>query len=527
MTSPELLVANVAGVICTAVVFVLGLFVLYKGPRKPGTYAFFGFSLSITLLYVSHLLGINADTAEAARAAFMFNVVNLFSVAFNIHFVYESLGEKTPRRATFMVAAYVFAIGLAGFFLLNPDTFMNLPVPKLYLPFYYEPGPLYPLLLAYFGAFSGYLLYDIARIYMASEHVVRERAKYVLLGLGYGYAIGSTSFLLDYDVPVDPIFGMFLGLYAIPFAYAFLGYELMDVKIIAKRALQYSAGVVAVSLVLILVNAASGAITREYPGFPFWLIPLLSGCATIAVGAFVWKKIREVDALKYEFVSVISHTFRTPLTYIGWSLKELQTATTSNEDKAAAIESIRASHERLIELTESLVGLEATERIDYAYTFTLEDVGGMAREVALSIKDRMDKKRMTLSLNLPVGPTPAYVDARRLRFALQILVENAVSYANEGGVAALSLVKKDKKYELVVSNTGIGIAKDDLPMIFSKFFRGDKARHANTEGLGIGLYLARTIMKRQGGDIVARSRGEGQGAEFIVTLPAANVAAKA
>ena len=280
----------------------------------------------------------------------------------------------------------------------------------------------------------------------------------------------------------------------------------------------YILGVICISLSLIFINEVNHIVTTSVAGFPIWLIPFLCACIAAGIGGYVWSKIREVDNLKYEFITIVTHKFRTPLTYVKWSVDNMTTDTTE-ENRQHVVHTIRTAVTRLSELTDLLVGLEKTDASQYSYSFKLESLFDVMEKVIKNDRDRMTEKNIVFVKNFSSTPVMAAVDARRLEFALQIFLENAITYTPAGGAITVSVSANDTQALVSVKDSGIGIAPNELPYIFSKFFRGIKARLADTEGMGIGLYVAHDIIQRQNGTISVHSEGLGKGSTFTVSLP--------
>jgi signal transduction histidine kinase len=388
----------------------------------------------------------------------------------------------------------------------------------MYLPYYYVPGDMYWLMRVYFIVVVFYILYDLIRVYITSTAVEKTRVKYIFIGLAYGYSLGASALFLVYNINVDPMYSMLFGLYTIPFVYCFLKYDLLDVKVIAKRALGYAAAIICVGLVIVFLDVIGDFLHTEVPDMPYWFIPAISSSIVVGIGGLVWIKIREVDKLKYEFVTVVTHKFRTPLTYIAWSIDALK-KNTSPEDREDALQSIKTASSRLAELTDLLIGLEKSEDSSYDYIFTHENLQKVVTECVDTEQARIKEKNIVLTKQFPDQDIIVNVDKRRLEFAIQIFIENAISYTPRDGAITL-VVSKTRHHAVVkVVDTGIGIPKDEIQYLFTKFFRGKHARLVDTEGMGIGLFIARQIIAQQGGTVEVFSAGDGMGTTFTVKLP--------
>ncbi len=104
---------------------------------------------------------------------------------------------------------------------------------------------------------------------------------------------------------------------------------------------------------------------------------------------------------------------------------------------------------------------------------------------------------------------------------MQMVLENAITYSPTGGSISISAEAKRDTLIISVKDSGIGISKEDMARLFSKFFRSSNASRAHTEGLGIGLYLSHDILKRHGGALWAESEGAGKGSTFFFEIPLA------
>jgi signal transduction histidine kinase len=112
-------------------------------------------------------------------------------------------------------------------------------------------------------------------------------------------------------------------------------------------------------------------------------------------------------------------------------------------------------------------------------------------------------------------------DPEKSVFIFQILLDNALNYTHNGGsISVTAHPDQDGKHGVIeVSDNGIGMSKETSLCVFNRFYRGENARHADTEGMGIGLFMAKNIVEKQDGKIAVRSEGEGKGSTFSITMP--------
>ncbi|OHA16735.1 MAG: hypothetical protein A3C79_00125 [Candidatus Taylorbacteria bacterium RIFCSPHIGHO2_02_FULL_45_28] len=233
---------------------------------------------------------------------------------------------------------------------------------------------------------------------------------------------------------------------------------------------------------------------------------------------YLIKKIGKNESLKYEFITIIAHKFRTPLTHVKWSADEL----VKNENdpyKKQSLQDIQRSNEKLIKLTGTLIELTDSDNTAVAtYTFERISLCSLVRTVGDSFKGDFHEKNIFFSAQCPIDDIYVKVDPSRLEFVLQTLLENALLYTSPGQDVSMILQKTGREAIISVTDHGIGIDKKDISRLFSKFFRAENARVADTEGFGVGLYLAQAIVRRHKGNLDVHSEGIGKGATFTIIL---------
>lgn len=220
------------------------------------------------------------------------------------------------------------------------------------------------------------------------------------------------------------------------------------------------------------------------------------------------------------FVADASHELRAPLAIIQGNLELLERATTLPEPERQAIwQDIRDEVRRLGRLVSDLLSLARAESGQPLQRRSVE-LDRLVTDVLRAMRVEMARHRLTVE---HLEPVQVLGDPDRLRELLVILLDNAIRYTPEGGRIRVWLARRPdrpREVELAVEDTGIGISPEDLPHIFERFYRADKARSRQTGGTGLGLAIARWIAEAHGGHIYAESQ-PGQGSRFTVRLPAA------
>ena len=478
--------------------------------------------LGVVIFEVSHMLGASVSDPALSRDILMWNLSVIFISIANFHCVISALGKNKEKRSL-VITIYALGAAFIIYYLIFPNAFLLQSVPKMYFPNYYVPGYFYWVSrLVFQGIIPVYFIYLLIDTYRkTSNYIERNRLIYFAVALAFGWSLGAIPPLLIFNIQVDPVYGLaFPIFFGLPFMYAVLHYELMDIKIIAKKAFVYGIAVTGIGSLLISFNLSSQLIQEIYPDFPFWVIPIISAIIAVALGILVWRQLRQGDVLKYEFITTATHKFRTPLTHIKWASENLEKPLSAEEHRTA-LEYIKNANSKLVELTDVLMNISSTD--DVSFDYRLEKIN-LSETVEGLYQEHLDQASIKkISLNKNIGKEIfVSCDESRLKFVMQTLVENALSYTHDGGAVIVSLIPRAKDVIFSVKDSGIGIAHKDLPYIFTKFYRGSQARLADTEGMGIGLYISKQIINRHHGKIWVESDGAAHGSTFLFSLPASN-----
>lgn len=228
-----------------------------------------------------------------------------------------------------------------------------------------------------------------------------------------------------------------------------------------------------------------------------------------------------IDKAKTEFVSLISHQLRTPLTIIGWYVDRLRRIF-SKEVKDPKfheyIEAIIEANERMVKLVNATVEVSRIELSRLNPTSAAIDLVRITDEVINELTPLIDKKGIIIKRHYDEYLPKPLLDERLVFMIAQNLISNAVKYTKDGGVISVSITKDGGGERIAVSDTGIGIADTDKERIFDKLFRAEEAQKIDPEGSGLGLYIAKAMTEVLGGTIGFSSL-EGKGTTFFVRLP--------
>jgi len=230
--------------------------------------------------------------------------------------------------------------------------------------------------------------------------------------------------------------------------------------------------------------------------------------------------LAQQEELRRRMVADIAHELRTPLSVIKGQLEALLDGVFP-----LTRENLLPIHEEsllLARLVEDLRDLSLAESGQLQLAYEPVDVTLLVNGAAAAVEPMAIEKGVTLKINIPPNLPTITGDAQRLRQVLFNLLNNALRYTPQGGWVRVSAAVADKPGEqdllITVQDTGPGIAPDDLPHVFDRFYRGDKARSRSAGGSGLGLAIARQLVEAHGGRIMVESE-PGQGATFTIALP--------
>ncbi|MGB7873431.1 MAG: ATP-binding protein [Anaerolineales bacterium] len=227
---------------------------------------------------------------------------------------------------------------------------------------------------------------------------------------------------------------------------------------------------------------------------------------------------KELDTLKSEFVSTVSHDLRSPLTLMRGYATMMDMVGDLNEQQESYVSKIISGVENMARLVNDLLDLG---RIELGVDLQVEQVSvlNVLEKVTNTLQMQASQKDIELSLELPKD-LPVQIDADPALFhqAIYNLVENAIKYTSEGGHVFVRVRTSPNDLVFEIQDTGIGIAAEDMARLFEKFYRG-KAREARTRaGTGLGLAIVRSIAERHGGRVWVESE-EGKGSTFYLLIP--------
>jgi signal transduction histidine kinase len=231
---------------------------------------------------------------------------------------------------------------------------------------------------------------------------------------------------------------------------------------------------------------------------------------------FIYREI-ENNKIISQFITIVTHKIKTPLTGIRWTIDMLQKDLTLLEKKDLLVE-MQKANERLMEITDLLVGFaKFDKRVDYVFesVSVRELVNNSLNKNMVSVK----AKNIQFTVGLDGDAFPVMVDKQKIQFAIDMIVDNALKYTPKGGAIHVSFATDSKYVTIKVADNGIGMSYFDKQRVFSHFFRANNARAVDSGGLGLGLYASKKIVVQNKGKLWAESAGVNKGSSFYIRLP--------
>src|SRR5438874_518272 len=231
-------------------------------------------------------------------------------------------------------------------------------------------------------------------------------------------------------------------------------------------------------------------------------------------------ELKKIVQVRRDFVANVSHELRTPLSILrGYIETLLDSPETSRKELSRILGVMERHSKRLDLLAQDLLTLAQLESVNPNLQLGNVDLSNLFGEVVRDWEKKLVPKQLSVIVDVPPDLPTVPADRVRLQEALYNLLDNAVKYSPEHGEIRLTARQRDEEIVLSVRDSGIGIGKEDLPRIFERFYRADKARTAeNIRGTGLGLAIVKHVAHLHGGHVEAESE-LGKGTTIRVVLP--------
>lgn len=238
---------------------------------------------------------------------------------------------------------------------------------------------------------------------------------------------------------------------------------------------------------------------------------------------------RLIEKMKTEFVSVAAHQLRTPLSAVKWILRMIIDGDLGPmpQNQKEFLERTYKSNERMIKLVNDLLNVSRIEEGRFLYNLKSASLDKIIKTAVSNFSSEAAKKGLQLEYKGAKSKLPNIkMDTEKITVAIQNLIENAINYTKTGGIGiSVEFLKKDNNILFTIKDTGIGIPQTQQKRVFNRFFRTTNALKTETEGTGLGLFIAKNIIEAHGGKIWFESK-ERKGSTFFFTLPVGSLSSQ-
>lgn len=231
------------------------------------------------------------------------------------------------------------------------------------------------------------------------------------------------------------------------------------------------------------------------------------------------EELENANRVKDEFLAMMSHELRTPLTSIlGWA-RLLGSNQLGKKEKERAVHVIQRNAEAQSKLIEDLLDVSRIITGKLKIEFQPVSFAAIIDSVISSLRPGVDAKQLELETSIDPAAGPILGDPARLQQIVMNLLSNAIKFTPSGGRIDVSLQRRDGHVQLKITDTGLGIAPENLPHVFERFRQVDSSNVRAHGGLGLGLAIVEYLVRQQAGTVAAESDGIGKGATFTVEFP--------
>lgn len=226
----------------------------------------------------------------------------------------------------------------------------------------------------------------------------------------------------------------------------------------------------------------------------------------------------QLEGTRRHFIANISHEFKTPMTTIGGFIDGIIDGTIPPEKQNHYLNIISSEIKRLSRLVQSMLSLSKLESGELQINRSDFDLLDMLLNIILSQEQRIEKKELNIEGLENISPTILNADYDLIYQVVYNLIDNAIKFTNKNGVIGFEINNFNNLIQFKIRNTGEGIKEKDLPFVFERFYKSDRARSDVKDSTGLGLYLANAIISIHGGKISVQSKQD-EYTEFIFVLP--------
>lgn len=519
----------IAAVAVTLVTIVVAGIMFILGSQRTH-YLWGAFCLFAALWSFSFFLVTQAQSEEMARLWWKVAYIGIImSPVVFFNFILEFTGKI---NRFFINSVYVIGFGLV---LVSSSTNLVVDQMRYVFGFYYDSpaAPLQPLTTALYAVLVLITHIVLFRAYRESNDIYfKRRTEYFFLATSIGFLGSGLNFLPVYGIDVNPITLSTLIISWPLIGYTILRFGLFNVRVVTAQLLTLILTIFALTHIVLsktqeelIINSLLLLITF---GVGIYLIRSVSKeveqreeIERLAENLEKANaRLKEMDQLKNQFLSIASHDLRAPLTAIR-NFMSLLLDNTYGKLPAAAEEGTQQVYERATEMADMVDNYLNVSRIEQGrmkYDFENIDFKDTLNEAIDAFAPVAEEKGLTFNYTDITEPLPMRADEPKLREVVENLINNAINYTPEGSIE-VSVQRTGDRVQIVIEDTGIGMSEKTIKNLFGLFAPGEDSRKYNPKSTGVGLYITKAHVEAHKGTVRAESDGEGKGSRFVVELP--------
>lgn len=525
MITPIVLIS----VIILIINLVLGFFVFFKNRQNLVNKIFFGITLGI-VFWISGLLLITEKFLAAIPLLPLFGLRTAFAAASLLPLLFLRLSVEFPSKKEDLSKLLQIIFLAITFFAFSASLFSDLIVVKIkdiqgwkYIAQY---GSFYPIFGLYFVAFMTIGIVTLWRKMGQYKDIENIQIRYLLAGSVLSLVFATTTNLIlpmATGISAFAKFGPLGTIFLVAFTfYAIIKHHLMNIRVIATEIF-----VAAIVLLFLINTILARSLTQFFIEAFLLILSVFFGLLLIKGTLREIETIRQLSQAKSEFISIVSHQLRTPLTAMKGYASLLLEGTYGKFDARARspVENIYKSNERLINLVNDLLNLSRIEAGKMEMDFQKTQIEDIISSVVGELEMEARKKNIDLIWSASPEPLPQVLaDRDKMRHIILNLVDNGIRYTDKGSVTIrlkwqMTNDRIRDKIIIEIQDTGDGMTPEELSRLFESFSRGNAGTKLWTEGTGLGLYIVKKFIEMNHGRVWAESPGRGKGSTFFVELP--------
>ena len=232
---------------------------------------------------------------------------------------------------------------------------------------------------------------------------------------------------------------------------------------------------------------------------------------------YMTEALKEIDEARSSFVSNVAHELRTPMTIISGFVEGIIDGTISEDERDKYLAIVLSESQRLSRLVTELLETSRRESGTIKLIMRKIDINELLRKGIISYENAITEKNIDVEVEFMYEHSYALGDEDSIYRVVMNLMDNAIKFTSEGGVIRVRSSESARRIEVSIENTGAGISPRDISHIWERFYKTDKSRSMDKKGVGLGLYLVKTIINQHNNRIWAESK-EGEYTRFIFTL---------